>query len=399
LGEACLTKSDVYRAIVAAGILVLALNLRAAVVAISPLLHQIQADLGLTGGEAGLLTTLPVACFGLFSPLAPALARRIGIERTLFCATLLIVGAFVLRLAPATAALYAGTLLAGIAIAIGNVLVPVLIKRDFVLHSGTMTAAYISALSFGPSLAAGLTIPIQRHFGLDWRGALFVWVALPLLTLVVWLPQLRSVHRVDDGPRISLGAMMRSRLAWQVTLFMGLQSLGFYATVAWLPTLYIAHGVDAAHAGGLLSLANVVALPVVLTVPIISARMRDQTLLVWLMGALNLIGLLGITLDPVPLAVLWVIVLGAAQAMTISLAITFIMARSPDGEHAAQLSSMAQGIGYTMAAFGPFLFGVIRDGSGGYTVPMLALVAVVIPLTVTGIGAAQPRFVRLARAA
>ncbi len=394
-----MTKTHVYRAIVVAGILIFALNLRAAVVAISPLLHQIQADLGLSGGEAGLLTTLPVACFGLFSPLAPAMARRIGIERTLFCAMLVIVAAFALRLIPATFPLFAGTLLAGVGIAIGNVLIPVLIKRDFARTTGTMTAAYIAALSFGPSLAAGLTIPLQRHFELDWRGALFLWVTLPLLTLIVWLPQLRSAHRVDVGPRVSLRSMLRSPLAWQVTLFMGFQSLGFYATIAWLPTLYIAHGVDAATAGGLLSLANVVALPVVLIVPLVSARMRDQTKLVWLMGALNLTGLLGILIDPVPLAVLWVIALGAAQAMTISLAITFIMARSPDGAHATQLSSMAQGIGYFMAAFGPFLFGVIRDWSGGYAMPMIALVAVLVPLVATGLGAAQPRFVGMARAA
>ncbi len=394
-----MTKRSLYRAVVVAGILLFAVNLRAAVVAISPLLHQIQADLGLSGGEAGLLTTLPVACFGLFSPLAPEVARRIGIERTLFCAMLLIVGAFALRLVPATLPLFAGTLLAGVGIAIGNVLIPVLIKRDFTRTAGTMTAAYVAALSFGPSLAAGLTIPLERHFGLDWRGTLFLWVTLPVLTLVVWLPQLRSAHRVDAGAAVSLGAMVRSPLAWQVTLFMGFQSLGFYATVAWLPTLYIAHGVDAASAGGLLSLANVVSLPVVLIVPLVSARMRDQTKLVWLMGALNLAGLLGILLDPVPLAVLWVILVGAAQAMTISLAITFIMARSPDGAHATQLSSMAQGVGYFMAAFGPLLFGIVRDVSGGYAMPMIALLVVLVPLVITGLGAAQPRFVQTARAA
>jgi CP family cyanate transporter-like MFS transporter len=387
------TKSDVYRAVVALGILLLALNLRAAVVAISPLLHQIQADLGLSGGEAGLLTTLPVACFGLFSPLAPVLARRYGIEWTLFGAILTIVLAFALRLAPATAALYAGTLIAGIAIAIGNVLVPVLIRRDFPLKRGAMTAAYVTALTLGPSLAAGLTIPLQRHFGLDWRAALFMWVAIPIVTLLVWLPQLRTVHRVDDAPHVSMRALARSPLAWYVTLFMGLQSIGFYTTVAWLPSFFIAHGVEAAAAGGLLSLANVVSLPVVLIVPLISARIPDQTPLVWVMGACYAAGLLGLIADPVPLAVLWVIVLGVAQASTISLAITFIMARSPDGAHAAQLSSMSQGIGYTMAALGPFLFGAIRDVSGGYTAPMIALLVTVVPMVAAGIGAAQPRLV------
>jgi CP family cyanate transporter-like MFS transporter len=261
-----------------------------------------------------------------------------------------------------------------------------------------MTAAYITCLTLGPALAAGVTIPIQRAFGLDWRSALFAWVALPLLTLVVWLPQLRTEHHLDAGPRVSLGAMLRSPLAWQVTLFMGLQSIGFYATVAWLPTLYVAHGLDASVGGGLLSLANLVGIPVVLLAPLISLRLRDQTPLVWAMGALYVAALVGILLDPVPLAILWAVLLGIAQALTISLAITFIMARSPDGAHAAQLSSMAQGIGYTMAAFGPFVFGVVRDWSGGYAAPLVGLVLLVAPMVAAGLGAAQPRFVSVATA-
>ena len=388
-----------YRAVVALGILVFALNLRAAIVAISPLLQQIQRDLHLTGGEAGLLTTLPVACFGLFSPLAPQLARRFGIELTLFGSTLLMTAAFGVRLVPTTSALFAGTLIAGIAIALGNVLVPALIKRDFPAHSGKMTAAYVTSLSVGPALAAALTVPLQRAFGLDWRGALFVWIALPLATLVVWLPQLRTVHRPSSEGGVSLGAMLRSPLAWQVTFFMGFQSLVFYSTIAWLPTLYIVRGLDASAAGALLSLASFVSIPVVLSVPLLSTRMRNQTPLVWVMGGLYAIGLLGLMLDPVPLAVVWASAIGAAQAMTISLAISFIMARSPDGAHAAQLSSMSQGVGYIMAAFGPYLFGVVRDLSGGYTAPVAALLLVVMPMIVAGIGAAQPRFVGVAHAA
>ncbi len=388
-----------YRAVVALGILVFALNLRAAIVAISPLLHQIQRDLNLTGGEAGLLTTLPVACFGLFSPLAPRLAQRFGIELTLFGSTLLMAAAFAVRLVPTTSALFAGTLIAGISIAIGNVLVPALIKRDFPTHGGKMTAAYVTSLSVGPALAAGLTVPLQRTFGLDWRSALFVWIALPLATLVVWLPQLRTVHRPGSDGGVSLAAMFRSPLAWQVTFFMGFQSLVFYSTIAWLPTLYIMRGLDASAAGGLLSLASFVSIPVVLIVPLLSARMRNQTPLVWVMGALYMIGLLGLMLDPVSLAVVWATAIGAAQAMTISLAISFIMARSPDGAHAAQLSSMSQGIGYIMAAFGPYLFGVVRDLSGGYIAPVAALLLVVVPMIAAGIGAAQPRFVGAARAA
>jgi CP family cyanate transporter-like MFS transporter len=393
------TISGVYRAIVAVGIVMLAFNLRAAVVAISPLLHQIQAQLGLSASSAGLLTTLPVACFGLFSPVAPALAHRFGIERTLFGATIVLVVAFVLRLLPTTLALYAGTVLAGMTIAIGNVLVPALIKRDFPRTGQRMTAAYVTSLSLGPACAAGLTVPIERAFGLDWRSALFVWVAVPVVTLVLWLPQLRAAHRIPTGARVSFAALTRSRLAWHVTLFMGVQSLGFYVVVAWLPTVYIAHGLDAGAAGGLLSLASLVGIPVVLLTPLVSARLRDQQPLVWLMTGCYAIGLAGVLFAPLAAPALWSVALGVAQAFSIILAITFIVARSPDGAHAAQLSSMAQGIGYTMAAFGPFIFGLLRDLSGGYSVPIAAVFLLLVPLVITGLGAAQPRTIDLAAAA
>jgi len=342
-----------------------------------------------------LLTTLPVLCFGAFSPLAPLFARRWSMELIVFCSTIALLAAIALRFVPSTPLLYCGMLLAGIAIAIGNVLLPAIIKRDFPKNSATMTGAYVTALTVGAALSAGLTVPLERAAGLDWRGALAMWGIVPLLALVVWIPQLRSGHRIaDTASRISLRALLRDRVAWYVTAFMGLQSLGFYTTTAWLPTLFVSHGMDPRSAGWLLSLANTIGIPVVLLVPVLCAKLRDQTPVVFAMAALYTIALVGLILDPIPLAILWIALLGIAQAMTITLAFTFLMLRSPDASHAAQLSSMSQCAGYMLAAAGPFIFGALRDATSGWTVPLLGVVAgVVVPITLSGIAAGRPRFV------
>ena len=348
-----------------------------------------------------MLTTLPVLCFGAFSPLAPVLARRWSMELLIFASTVVLLAAIGLRLVPSTPMLFCGMLLAGVAIAIGNVLVPALIKRDFPKNSGTMTAAYVTALTLGAALPAGLTVPLERAAGLDWRGALAMWGVFPVLTLVAWIPQLRSGHRIADAvSRIPLRALLRDPVAWYVTAFMGLQSLGFYTTTAWLPTLFVSHGMDARNAGWLLSISNLIGFPAVLLVPSVCVKLRDQTPFVLAMAVMYAIALVGLIVDPVPLALVWIALLGLAQSATISLAVTFMMLRSPDAAHAAQLSSMSQCAGYLLAAGGPFLFGALRDLSAGWTVPLIALLAgVVVPLTLSGIAAARPRFVGLADAA
>jgi CP family cyanate transporter-like MFS transporter len=385
--------STVARALVTAGVLLIALNLRAAVVAISPLLHEIQRSLGLSSSQAGLLTTLPVACFGLFGAFGPALARRWNIEVVLFVSTLLLVASFLVRLVPTTVALFGGTLIAGIAISFGNVLLPALIKREFPRDNGTMTAAYVIALSAGATLSAGFTVPLQHATGLDWRGALAVWGIFPALAALVWLPQLRQSHVLGGGAVVGLRALLRDRIAWNVTLFMGIQSLGFYTTTAWLPTYFVSHGLAASTGGWLLSASQAVNVIAVVAIPVIAARTRSLLIPLWGMGVLYAVPLAGLLVFPDRFALLWMLLLGLAQGATISLAMTFIFGRSPDAAHAAPLSSMAQSIGYLLAAIGPFAFGALRDWSGGWTAPLAALLLLLIPLMITGLAAARPGFV------
>ncbi|OLT48353.1 MFS transporter [Cellulosimicrobium sp. CUA-896] len=362
-------------------IVLAALNLRPAVVAVSPLLGEIRADEGLSGAAAGLLTTLPVLCFGILAPVAPVLARRLGLERVLCASLVLLCVGFAVRLAPTTWALFAGTVVAGCAIAFGNVLLPALVKRDFADRVGLMTGLYSMSLSGGAALAAGLTIPVADAAGLDWRGALAMWGLLAVAGAVVWAP--RAAHAVAHRPtpfRPGTGlplarSVWRSPLAWAVTVVMGTQSLSFYATNAWLPEIFVGLGYTAEAGGWLLALGNMVGIAGSFATPVLAGRMRRQrgigVALVVLVGG----GLLGIALAPA-VAPLWVVLVGLGQGGGISLVLTLMALRARDAEQTSELSGMAQSAGYVLAALGPLGVGLAHDASGSWTTPLLLLVGV-----------------------
>jgi MFS transporter, CP family, cyanate transporter len=250
-------------ALAAFAVLLLAANLRPPVVGVAPLVDQAREDLGVSSGVAGLLTSLPVLCFGLLAPIAPRLARRWGLERLLVTALVVLAAGIALRIVDSLAVILAGSVLVGTAIAVGNVSLPTLVKRDFPHRTGAMTGAYSMVLTGGGALAAAVTVPLQRATGLDWRWTLGLWGLLTLATLAVWVPRAR--HRTVPSQPVGEAAAMRrgllrDPLAWQVTLFMGLQSLQFYATSAWIPTIYVDAGRSPAEAGLLLSLAGIVGL-------------------------------------------------------------------------------------------------------------------------------------------
>lgn len=364
-------------------ILLASLNLRPAVVAISPLLGEMRADTGLSATAAGLLTTLPVLCFGLLAPVAPVLARRWGLERALLVSLVLLCAGFALRLVPETWGLFAGTLVAGSAIGLGNVLLPALIKRDFADRVGLMTGLYSMALSGGAALAAGLTLPVATAAGLDWRGALASWGVLAVLAVVVWVPR---ALRPDPVGALAFRAspaasgsrsVWSSPLAWAVTVVMGMQSLSFYAVNAWLPEIVVALGGTPEAGGWLLALTNVAGIAGSFVTPVLAGRMRRQrgigVALVVLVGS----GLLGLALAPGG-AVAWVVLVGLGQGGGISLALTLMALRARDAAHTSELSGMAQSAGYLLAAGGPLGVGLAHDATGAWTLPLLLLVAAAV---------------------
>lgn len=376
-------------------VLVIAANLRPAVVGVSPLVAQIRGDLGINSSVAGLLTALPVLCFGLLAPFAARWTRRWGLEATLLAALVVLVAGILVRLVPALAALLAGSVLVGAAIAVGNTLMPAVVKRDFPHRTGPMTGAYSMAISGGGAIAAAVMVPIEQATGWGWRPSLALWAAFAAVGIVLWLPWVVTAHRnrADAVPTPRVSGLWGSALAWQVTLFMGLQSLQFYALTAWVPTLFVDHGVAPSRAGLLLSLAGLVSLGTAYLTPVLAARRRTQYHLVAGVVGVWAVGYAGLLLAPVALAPLWMVLVGLGQGAGISLGLTLITLRSPDSAHTSQLSGMAQGVGYVIAAFGPLGLGALHDASHGWSVPMIVLIVFLVPLTAVGLGAARDRHV------
>ncbi|GAA0946022.1 MFS transporter [Pseudonocardia zijingensis] len=380
-----------------AAIVLAAANLRTGVVGVAPLLADIQAAEQLSATAAGVLSALPVLCFGLLAPVAPPLARRLGIERALLVALVLLIVGFLVRSSGPLPALYAGTVLLGAAIAVCNVLLPSLIKRDFSHRTGMMTGLYTMAIACGGTVAAGLTMPIAQVAGLGWRGALASWVLFAVAALLCWLPHVRRAGRPTRVGAVRVGGLWRDALAWQVTLYMGLQSLAYFAVTAWLPAMLIERGYDPVVAGWLLSLATVSGVAGAMVAPVLATRGPRQRGVVAVTTAIAAVGLLGV-LVPIGVEVVAMVLLGFAQSAALGLALTLVALRAPDAAHAAQLSGMAQSAGYVLAAAGPFAVGALRDLTGGWTVPLLVLSVLLVAQGVAGVLAGRDRHVGRAAA-
>jgi MFS transporter, CP family, cyanate transporter len=374
------------------GIVLLAVNLRPALTGLTPLIGQIRADTGISYGVAGLLTALPLLAMGLLSPIASLLAHRFGMERVLLASMLVLAAGILLRSAGAVTALFLGTAVLGAAIAIGNVLLPGLVKREFPERVGLMTSTYSTALAVSAAIAAGASFPLADQVGIGWRASLGSWALLALVAAVAWLPQMRSAGPANASPADSQGVNgpWRSALAWQVTLFMGLQSLGYYVVLTWLPEILQEQaGISASLAGWMLALAQAVGTASIFLAPVLAGMRPSQHGVVVVAVALTGAGALGLLLAAETATALWVVLLGFGQGACFSLALTFFALRAPDSEHAAALSGMAQTVGYLLAAVGPFLFGLLRDTTHAWTVPLALLFAVAACLLLTGLGAAR----------
>ncbi|HEB0854353.1 cyanate MFS transporter [Citrobacter murliniae] len=378
-------------ALLIAGILMIATTLRVTFTGVAPLLDAIRADYGLTTAQTGLLTTLPLLAFALVSPLAAAVARRWGIERSLFAAMLLICVGIGIRSLSSPLFLFGGTTLIGCGIALGNVLLPGLIKRDFSQHVAKLTGAYSLTMGAAAAIGSAIVVPLALN-GFGWRGALLMLMAFPLLALFIWLPQWRQkAHATMSNSRaLHSRAIWRSRLAWQVTLFLGINSLIYYVVIGWLPAILISHGYSEAQAGslhGLLQLAT--AAPGIL-IPLILYRFKDQRAIAALVALMCAIGAAGFWLMP-DRAVLWTLLFGFGSGASMILGLTFIGLRASSAHQAAALSGMAQSVGYLLAACGPPLMGKIHDLNGNWQIPLIGVALLATVMAVFGFCAGSNR--------
>ncbi|ECW1453125.1 CynX/NimT family MFS transporter [Salmonella enterica] len=378
-------------ALLIAGILMIATTLRVTFTGAAPLLETIRTDYGLSTAQTGLLTTLPLLAFALVSPLAAGIARRFGMERSLFAAMLLICAGIALRSLPSAALLFAGTAIIGCGIALGNVLLPGLIKRDFSQHVARLTGTYSLTMGAAAALGSALVVPLALH-GFGWRGALLMLMLFPLLAFLIWLPQWRTTRTANLSSSRALHerGIWRSPLAWQVTLFLGLNSLIYYVIIGWLPTILISHGYSEAQAGSLHGLLQLATAAPGLAIPLILHRFNDQRWIAVLVSLLCAVGAAGLWFVPGQ-AVIWTLLFGFGSGATMILGLTFIGLRASSAHQAAALSGMAQSVGYLLAACGPPVMGKLHDASGSWYLPLSGVTVLAIVMAIFGLYAGRDR--------
>jgi MFS transporter, CP family, cyanate transporter len=373
-------------------LLLIAANLRPSLTGVGPLLKTIQDDLALSATAAGLLASLPVLIFAAFAPLA-RLARQLGAERMLLVGLLVLIVGLLVRSEGHVATLFLGTVILATGIASTNVLLPVLIKQRYPERVPSITTAYATIMGGVAALASGVAVPMAEWLPGGWRSSLASWTLLAAIALIFWLPHARSQKSSAENPaRASAPASAhppwRTSVAWQVTGFMGLQSTVFYISVSWFPAILRDAGFSASAAGWLLTLYQVAALLAGLAIPMLIRRFKDQRGLAVFTSALAAVGVLGILVAP-QAATLWVIVMGCGSGPSLILALSFMGLRARNQDSAATLSLMAQGIGYLIAAFGPVIFGLAHDFTGGWTIALLGTAGVAVGQAVFGFGAGR----------
>lgn len=375
-------------------VILVALNLRPAITSVGPMLGEMRDDLGATATWAGVLTTLPGLCFAAAGLAAPLLARRFGIGAAIASALSVLAVGLVLRVLDGPYVVLGGTLVATAGIALANVLIPVVIKDSFPARVGMMTGVYTAALQGGGALGSALTPPLENAFG-GWRQGLGAWSVLAVLALLVWILAARGAGRApvaEAGKQGSGRSLLRSPLAWMVTLFFGTQAFLAYVVMGWLPEVMIDAGVSKGDSGLLLGLISLIAVPISLVVAPMAARHKSQSPWIVGLGVPGFVGMVGMMVAPAASPLLWCLLIGLGMSV-FSLALTVIALRARTGEDTARLSGMAQGIGYLMAAVGPFLFGLLHDLTHGWTVPWIMMLAVFAAQMTFGAFAGRRRFV------
>jgi CP family cyanate transporter-like MFS transporter len=381
---------------VVAAVLLIGFNLRPSITTVALFLGDIKRDFGLPVFGVSVLTMLPVVCLGLFAPAAPALARRFGLETVLFVALLgIVVGSLVRSLG--VAPLYLGTVVIGACLCFMGVLSPALVKRDFPRHIGLMMGFYTMLVCIGPALSAATAVPFQRALGGSWELVLVMWSLPALVGALVVVPRLFGRDATIRLATPHLFGLVRDPLAWQVTGYFGLISALAYAVFNWGPSILQARGLDTAQSGVILSICYISQTVSGLLAPIVAGKWRDQRLIIAAMVVLTAIGLLGFVYAPVWSLKLVAFVLGLGQGGAFGLALLLFALRAADPLAAAQLSALAQTVGYVFSGLaGPFAVGVIYAWTGSWAVVSVFFLAAGFASFVCGMGAGRARTVRAA---
>lgn len=371
-------------------------TLRTPLTGVGPIISYIRDGLGISNALAGFLTTIPLLAFAIISPFAPHISRRFGMEYTLFYSVILLTIGVILRSLGNVPSLLIGTVFIGIAISFGNVLFPSFFKLKFPTRIGILTAVYTVSMNISGAIAAGISQPLATSpFG--WQGALSIPIVITVASIIAWIPILRG-KRVDINSLSSNGTqkqtnLFTSPLAWAIALTMGLQSLLFYCSSAWIPEILISQGLDPKSAGWMVSFMQLAQIPMTFLIPIIAEKLNSQHTIVWLFTILYMIGFAGVLFQWTSFVLLWMICLGLAGGASFGLVLMFFTLRTKTAFEAAQISGFAQSVGYFLAAVGPVLFGYLHDATNSWNIPIVLFIASALLLFVTASISSRNRYI------
>lgn len=379
------------KALLILGIILISINLRTSIASVGPLIPFIREDLGISNGLAGFLTTLSLITFAIFSLFAPSIGKRLGHGKAIFLGIVLLAIGVVIRVLGGVGLLYFGTALTGIGIVIANVLMIPFFKARIPEQIGLMTALLSTGMSLFAAIASGISVPLAVDLGLGWRGSLLSWVGFMILALLVWIPQLRPHGGTQQRAIFPAKNVWKSRLAWQVTLFMGAQSVMYFTMVTWLPDMLIARGMSPVNAGLALSYMQLISLIGTFFAPNLLMRLRQQSGVILGVGLGYLLGYGALFLQNELITFAALTVIGIGSGASLSIAYTLISLRTAEDLTTAKLSGMVQSAGYVLAALGPLVFGISLDLFDDWNILIWFLLAMTLQFITFGWPAGQDR--------
>ncbi|MES2536053.1 MAG: MFS transporter [Pseudomonadota bacterium] len=381
--------APVSRVLVIVALLLVGVNLRPAITSVGLVLDGIRSSTGMSAASAGVLISLPVICFGIFSPLAPRLIRWRAPEQVIMLALLGLAAGIGGRVFFGVPGLFAGTLLVSACISVIMVLVPGIIKNEFPARAGFLMGMYSMALNAGVALGSGVSVPIQTLAGGDWRMALLFWSLPVLVAILVWMPFMRRRSPQPRQQRAPLNGLRGSVLAWQVTGYFSFQSALAFCVFGWLPTILIDRGLSPLQAGYVLSVSVLMQFVTGFGLTWMCRNKSDQRAAIVILMSLMLIGVGGCMFAPLGQVWIWASVLGLGQGGAFSIAMILMVARAPNGVVAVSLSGMVQGVGYLIAGLGPLIAGVLHDFTHGWNAAAIFFGFLALAAIAAGLGAGR----------
>lgn len=369
-------------------VVLIGVNFRMVIAGLPPLLPDVRRDLGLSATVGGLLTTIPVLCFGLLALIGPRLARAAAIEWLLVGCLATVAVAAALRGVDGVVAVFAGSLLLGIAIGLGQTILPILLRAAHAPRTGTLMAGFSMALTLGGTIAGGVAVPLADLFSGSWRSSLAFWALPALAALGVWAVIARASTSRLEAPAPQ--PLRGEPLAWAVAGYFGCQSIGFYAGLAWLPTILQSHGYSAAAAGWLQALGALVSGLPAFAVPLLATRLSQQRGLLAAVVGTTATGVIGLLAAP-GVAPLWMVIIGLGQGGALGLGLILPVLRGREPQHVASLTMMSFSFGYIIAAAGPWLLAAVHDLAGSWGAALGALLGLTLLMLVPGVIATAPR--------